>query len=427
MGCLDTVFSVSATGTALRWLTLAGGLVLASPAYARPTVEVLYYWTSGSESQAAAILRQEFEANGGRWIDAPVAGGGGDAASTVLRTRLLAGNPPGAVQLKGPNIQEWAAEGVLADLDDVAGTESWRSFLPPLLQDILTWKGHFVAVPINIHRVDWLWINPQALARVNGEIPKTWSEFNALAEKLLAAGIIPLAHGGQPWQDATLFENVVLGLEGPAFYRRALIDLDRNALQSDAMIRVFDEMRTLSRFVDEGSPGRDWNLATGMLIDGKAAMQIMGDWTRGELMAASKEPGKDILCTPIPGKAGYILNSDSFVMLENPDPEVRAGQKLLAKIILGRKFQETFNLKKGSIPARLDVPMDKFDSCALQSNKDLKSAIAEGTVVPSLAHEMAVPGEIRGAFLDVITSHFNSDMTSEEAVKRLVEAIDLTK
>jgi len=27
-------------------------------------------------------------------------------------------------------------------------------------------------------------------------------------------------------------------------------------------------------------------------------------------------------------------------------------------------FQEVFNLNKGSIPARLDVKMDKFDDCA---------------------------------------------------------------
>jgi glucose/mannose transport system substrate-binding protein len=31
----------------------------------------------------------------------------------------------------------------------------------------------------------------------------------------------------------------------------------------------------------------------------------------------------------------------------------------------------SFNLNKGSIPARLDTPMDKFDDCAKKSKADL--------------------------------------------------------
>ena len=46
----------------------------------------------------------------------PVAGGGGTEAMTVLRARVTAGNAPTAVQMLGFDIQDWAAEGALADL-----------------------------------------------------------------------------------------------------------------------------------------------------------------------------------------------------------------------------------------------------------------------------------------------------------------------
>jgi glucose/mannose transport system substrate-binding protein len=219
-----------------------------------------------------------------------------------------------------------------------------------------------------------------------------------------------------------VFEVVALGLGGADFYRKALVELDPEALQSDTMVAVFDQMRTLRGYVDEGFPGRDWNLATSMVMNGEAAFQIMGDWAKGEFLAAGKVPGEDFLCAPAPGNA-FILNSDSFVMFKVKGDDWVEGQKVLASLIMSPGFQETFNLAKGSIPARVDVPLDKFDICAQKSHADLTAAVAAGTLVPSMAHEMAVSRSIRGEIMDVVTEHFNTDMSSQDAVQRLVEAI----
>ncbi|WEX10729.1 ABC transporter substrate-binding protein [Chelativorans sp. AA-79] len=407
-------------GTALAF---GLGLLMASAAaHAGGTVEVLHWWTSGGEAKAVGELKKSFEDQGGTWIDSPIAGGGGDAAMTALRARVVAGNPPTAVQLKGPGIQEWANEGAVADIDEVAKAESWDAVLPPVLAEIMKHDGKYVAAPVNIHRVDWLWANPEVLAKVGAEVPTTWDEFNATAEKLKAAGITPLAHGGQPWQDATVFEVVALGLGGADFYRKALVELDMDALKSDTMVKVFDQMRTLSGYVDPGFSGRDWNLATSMVMNGEAAFQIMGDWAKGEFLAAGKVPGEDFLCAPAPGNA-FILNSDSFAMFKVSGDDRIEGQEVLAGLIMSPGFQETFNLAKGSIPARIDVSLDKFDDCAKKSHEDLTAAVKADSLVPSMAHEMAVPRSIRGEFLDVVTEHFNSDMSSQEAVDRLVAAI----
>ncbi|MBX6321146.1 MAG: carbohydrate ABC transporter substrate-binding protein [Rhodospirillaceae bacterium] len=410
-----------------RWLgtaALAAGLSLAA-GYARAggTVEVLHWWTSGGEAKAVGELKKAFEAQGGKWIDSPVAGGGGDAAMTALRARVVSGNPPSAVQLKGPNIQEWAREGALADIEDVARAEDWDSLLPPVLSEIMKYEGRYVAAPVNIHRVNWIWANPEVLARVGAAMPTTWEEFNAVADKLKAAGITPLAHGGQPWQDATVFETVVLGIGGADFYRKALVELDLDAIRSDTMVEVFDEMRKLRGYVDDSFSGRDWNLATAMVINGQAGFQIMGDWAKGEILAAGRTPGKDVLCAPTPGVAGFILNSDSFAFFKVKGAENIEGQKVLASLVMSPAFQETFNLAKGSIPARIGVPRDGFDACGLRSMDDLAGATADGSLVPSMAHEMAVPRSVRGEILDLVTEHFNSDMDSKEAVERLAEGI----
>lgn len=414
----------------LRKLTattiLAGGLAAAvSGAQAEPTAEVLHYWTSGGEAKAVKALKEDFEAKGGKWVDAPVAGGGGDAQAAVLRSRVLSGNPPTAVQIKGPNIQEWAETGALADLNAIGEAEGWDEKLPPLLQEIVKHDGKYVAVPVNIHRVDWIWANPEVLAKVGADVPTTWDEFNETAEKLQAAGITPLAHGGQPWQDGTVFETVALGIGGADFFRKAFVERDVETLKSDTMKKVFDQMRTIRGYVDPDFPGRDWNLATGMVMRGEAAMQIMGDWAKGEFLAAGKKPGVDFVCAPTPSDNGYILNSDSFAMFNVQGEDQIAGQALLAKLILGEDFQETFNLYKGSIPARIGVSREKFDDCAIKSMDDLGTASDNNTLVGSMAHEISTAGAVRGAILDVVTEHFNSDMSSDEAVERLATAVEL--
>jgi len=396
---------------------------LSTTVRAEPQVEVLHWWTSGGEAKAVKALKDEFEANGGSWVDSPIAGGGGDSAMTALRARAMAGNPPTAAQVKGPSIQEWAEEDLLGDLGDVAKAENWDTVVPPLLQEIMKYEGRYVAVPVNIHRVDWLWANPEVLAKVGvTDIPTSWDAFNAVADKLQAAGIIPLAHGGQPWQDATVFEVVLLGVGGPAFYQKTLVEMDDAALRSDTMIKVFDQMRRLRGYVDKDFPGRDWNLATAMVINGKAAFQIMGDWAKGEFLAAGKTPGKDFVCAPAPG-GGYLLNTDSFIMFDIKGKDRQAGQKLMAKLILAPSFQETFNLYKGSIPARLGMDMSKFDVCAQRSSSDLTKTIKAGTLRPSMAHKMSVPDRIVGAMTDMVTAHFNSDMSSADATKQFADAV----
>ncbi len=401
----------------------------AMPALADPQAEVLHWWTSGGEAKSVAVLQQEFADNGGTWTDMPVAGGGGDAAMTALRARVLSGNAPTAVQLKGPAIQEWYEEGVLADISAVAEAEGWADVLPASIAGHMMCEGTWCAAPpVNVHRIDWIWGGNAAVLEANGiAMPTTWDEFNAAAEKLQAAGITPpLAHGGQAWQDATVFEAVALGILGGAEgFRKAFVELDMDTLRSDEMVAVFDQMRKMRGYVDDNFSGRDWNLATAMVMNGEAAFQIMGDWAKGEFLAAGKvPPGEDFLCASVPGD-GFLYNVDSFAMFNVDGDDKQAGQALLAKLIVGKNFQKVFNLNKGSIPpARVDVALDEFDSCAHTSAADMTASSENGSLLPSYAHGMALRGGAQaGAITDVVTAHFNSDMSSADAVQMLADAV----
>jgi glucose/mannose transport system substrate-binding protein len=401
-----------------------GALMTCAASAQAGEVEVLHWWTAGGEAKAAAALKATLQAKGHTWKDFAVAGGGGDSAMTVLKSRVVSGNAPAAAQIKGPSLQEWAREGVLANMDDVAKAEKWDESLPKVVSDIMKYKGNYIAAPVNVHRVNWLWANPEAFKKAGTKVPTNWDEFFVAAEALKKAGITPVAHGGQNWQDFTTFEAVALGVGGVEFYKKALVQLDPATLNSPTMENVLSTFKKVKSYTDKNAPGRDWNLATAMVIKGEAGMQIMGDWAKGEFIAAGKVPGKDFVCAPAPGTAkSFTFNVDSFALFKlKNDANVKA-QKDLATAIMSPEFQELFNLNKGSIPVRLGMKMDKFDDCAKTSSADFVATAKSGALVPSIAHGMAVPSAAEGAIKDAVSQFWNTDkMTAKDAMAKIVAA-----
>ena len=395
----------------------------ALPAFAQQNVEVLHWWTSGGEAAALNVLKGNLEKQGVKWNDMPVAGGGGEAAMTAVRARVTSGNPPTAVQMLGYDILDWGRQGVLADLNELAAKEGWDKTVPKALQQFSKHNGKWIAAPVNVHSTNWVWANKAVLAKagVTAE-PKSWDEFIAAAEKVQKAGFIALAHGGQPWQEATMFDSVVLATGGVDYYRKAFIQLDPKALGSATTEKVFQRMGQLRKLVDKDFSGRDWNVASGMVISGKAGFQIMGDWAKGEFVSAKKVPGTDFLCFRLPGTQGMVsFNADQFAMFK-VGADKTAAQTKLASAIMDPGFQSAFNVVKGSAPARTDVPDTAFDACGKKAIKDLAEANTKKTLVGSIAHGHAVPASIKSAFYDVITRHFNGQIDDKKAVAELVAA-----
>jgi glucose/mannose transport system substrate-binding protein len=401
---------------------LAGALSVSAQA---GEVEVLHWWTSGGEARSVAELKRMLEEQGHSWKDFAVAGGAGENAMTVLKSRVVSGDPPTAAQIKGPTIQEWGDEGVLANLDEVATAEKWDELLPSVVSEVMKYDGNYVAVPVNVHRVNWMWASKEVFDKAGADIPSNWDEFVEAADKIQAAGFIPVAHGGQAWQDATTFESVVLSVGGAEFYNKVFVELDETALASPTMAEAFRILRVIKGYTDKDAPGRDWNLATAMVINGKAGMQFMGDWAKGEFTAAGKVASQDYVCAPVPGTQGdFTFNIDSFVMFQVSDADAQEAQIAMARTIMEPEFQEIFNVNKGSIPARLNMPRTKFDLCAHDSMDAFVESAGAGTLVPSMAHGMSTFAAVQGGMYDVITEFWNNDSISpEEAATKMAAAV----
>lgn len=384
------------------------------------TAEVLHWWTSGSEQAALAEVRKAFEARGGQWVDTPIAGGGNARAAAV--NRMLGGDPAAVFQFSiGQQLRELADQGLLANVGKVATAENWDDKLPPLIVKAAKYDGNYIAAPINIHGENWMFYNKAALEKAGVAVPQSWDDFIAAAKKLQDAGIIPIGLGGQPWQERIMFNSVLLGVAGREFYADLYSTLDDDLLESETMRKVFETFAALKPFVDEGSPGRNWNEATNMVIRGDAAFQFMGDWAKGEIIAAGIEPGSTVGCAFAPAiDTAYIMTVDAFAFSAMDGEEATPAQEKMAQVMLDPDVQIAFNKKKGSIPARLDVPADSFDSCAQTAIKTLQD---KKTHLVSTGL-FGVPSAVSGAIDDSISHFWNSaDMSPEEGQKQFHQAI----
>jgi glucose/mannose transport system substrate-binding protein len=413
---------------------LAGALACAATttvALAEPKTNLLSQWSDGSDAAAIAKLGEMFTAAGGKWEQTSIAG---HTANTLakLRADVVAGNAPPAVQLKGPEIAEWNATGMTANLDDLANKEGWSKVVAPELLPVMKPTGNWVAAPMNIHRINWLWASTKAMEQAGiKELPKTWAEFNADCDKAVAAHLICIAHFSQDWTDATTFEVVVYG-QNIDLFRKAFVEGDTQAMRSPEMIKALEQFRLMvSKYMDPGIAGRDYNTATAMIAKGQALFMIMGDWQIGIFTAAGLKQGADYQCAQAPtdwGKPGFILNSDSVVFFKQKDLDYVEGQTLLAHLIMSPQFQTVFNQAKGSIPARLDIDLKDFNPCQQLSQKTLHAAIDGGTLVRSMAHNMTILQKYRGAILDTVTAFVNNPKTTpEEAANAMADAVDAQK
>ncbi|WP_417474080.1 ABC transporter substrate-binding protein [Leisingera sp.] len=390
-------------------------------------VEVLHWWTAGGEAAALNVLKEDLQGQGISWNDMPVAGGGGESAMTVLRARVTSGNAPTAVQMLGFDILDWAGQGALADLNAVAVKEGWDEVVPQALQAFAKHDGKWVSAPVNVHSTNWVWANKSVLDANGIDVPATWEEFEVALGKLSEAGVTPIAHGGQPWQDATVFDAIAMSTGGPEFYKAAFVDLDEDTLGSDTMVEAFRRMEVIRANVDDNFSGRDWNLATAMVANGEAAFQLMGDWAKGEFLNAGLVPGSDFLCFRFPGTQDQVtFNADQFALFDQGG-DVSAEQAALASAILSPSFQSAFNVVKGSAPARTDVSDEAFDVCGKQAIADLANAASSGNLYGSMAHGHAAPASVKNAMYDVITAHFNGEFDAETAAAELVDAVSIAK
>jgi glucose/mannose transport system substrate-binding protein len=350
-------------------------------------VGVFTWWAAGSEKKGLDALEALFKEKypNDTFVNLAVAGGAGSNAKAKLASDLQNNQPPDSFQgHAGAELLDYIDQNQIEPVNDVIKALGGESVFPKNLLDRLTVDGNIYSVPSNIHRANVVWANAKLLkdAGIN-EAPKDIKGWIADMDKLKAAGVsTPLSVSGT-WTQVQLFENVLIADLGVDGYN-GLFD-GKTKWDSDGVKQSVADYAKLLTYANTASDGDDWPVATDMVIDGKAAYNVMGDWALAEFEDKGKKAPADYLYFPTPGTDGvFDFLADSFTLPKGA--KNAAGTKDWLMLIGSAEGQKAFNLAKGSIPARTDVPASDFPAYQQSAMKSFSS----DKIVSSIAHGAAV-------------------------------------
>ncbi len=384
-------------------------------------LEVTHWWTSGGEAAAVAEFAKAFDATGNKWVDGAIAGSG-DTARPIIISRILGGNPMGATQLNpGKDADELIAAGLMQDLTDLATAEDWANILRPASQlESCTVDGKVYCVPVNLHSAQWMWTNRKVYTDLGIEPPKNFDEAVAAAPALQAAGIQPFSLA-QGWPVGLMVNDILVAQAGVENFVKVYKDRDLAIAGGPEFTKVFESLAAVRQFVPADKMVPQWNEAVGLVIQGKAGANIMGDWAGGEFAVANMVAGQDYDCLPGLGVTP-VLNTggDVFYFPKSADPAVTEAQLKLASTLVTKEVQVAFNLKKGSLPMRADVDLSAANDCM---KKGL--AILDGSDAVFPNDVQMIDRDSINQINDLFTEFMaNPDMAAADAQAKFVSIIE---
>ncbi|WP_202077921.1 ABC transporter substrate-binding protein [Caldalkalibacillus salinus] len=384
-------------------------------------LEIFSWWTGAGEEAGLLALIELFEEKHPdvKVINAAVAGGAGTNAQAVLASRMQGDDPPGTFQIHGGAALNtgWAAAGKMEPLNDLYEEEGWTEKFPEDLINLVQTDGQIYSVPVNIHRSNVLWYNVAIFEEHGLTAPTTFDEFFDVADQLQAAGVTPLALGDRgEWTATHLLESVLLGTLGADKYNQLWTgDLDFDSAEVREAMENFKQMLA---YINEDHAARNWQDAAQMVANGEAAMNVMGDWAAGYFTAdLNLEPNKDFGWVAPPETSGlFMVITDTFGLPTGvEDPEV---VKDFLRVLGSVEGQDTFNPLKGSIPARVDADVSKYNEYGQKTIQEFN----ESVLTPTLAHNSAAPA----GFVQQINQAVNVFVSSGN-VDQFVQSVQLAQ
>jgi len=385
-------------------------LFVFSSAFAAGELEIFSWWTGGGEEEGLLALFELFKEDNPdvEIINAAVAGGAGTNAKAVLKTRMLGGNPPDSFQIHaGMELTTtYVVTGMMEPLTDYFDEWGVKDKFPQGLLDIVSYKGDIYSVPVNVHRGNIVFYNKEIFDELGLKEPTNWAEFITALNTVQEAGYVPLAMGDKnKWPAGQLFEAIMVAEYGAEEYNK----LFRGEAPFDqvALDRALDKIYELTNYFNKDHAALTWQDATRLLYDNEAVFNLMGDWAEGYMKTLGWTPGEDFGWFELPGtQNSFMLISDTFGLPKGAPNRENAIKWL--EFLSTREAQDTFNPIKGSIPARTDADMSKYDAYLTSTIEDFSTKI----ITPSIAHGSAADESFITSMNDAINILLTTGNTS---------------
>ena len=333
----------------------------------RAEVELTHWWNQPGELAALAVIKKAVEKRGANFVETQIASWG--KLRAIIINRISSGYAPAATQ--------WLVDDDIFELGEINAVQPLPTFfhgqalkdvlLPDVYNDVSN-NGEVLSLPLGIHIQNSALFNAEIYKELMLPLPITWKQVLDQAPVIKNAGYVPIAISNELWQFCMLYNAILFEKLGFEDYQTLYDKTKSIKLWRDDLVESFTIFLALKQYSDPQQKNRGWAESARMVGDKKAAMQVMGDFAKAELSSRGLIAGKDFLCSLTPGSNKYIVYAiDSFMMLNTDEPYLIKGQSILFDAVLNPEVQADYNARKGSMPIRRGVDLEKLDACSRQN------------------------------------------------------------
>jgi glucose/mannose transport system substrate-binding protein len=345
---------------------LSAALMIGAAPLANAAELIVYHgWSTNAEVAALHVLQDALAAKGHSWKDLAIPHNSGVNVSLV--NLVTGGEPPNAFVNSDPGVyRDLAGLGLTRDLTDYYNQIGATDGFFPIIRELSTVDGKMVKIPLFMHIDGMVYWNKEVAAKA-GVDPTSWKSVDEMIadfDKVKQAGFVAAAVGGQAFQVGYLFHAMLAATAGPEIYNRMYgAEVDPTVFDTPEVRKAIEIVRVFSQQATPESENRPWNETTNTVIAGQALFHIMGDWMKGEWLAAGKKPGVDFGCEVIPGSKAVAVTTDAMGILGGQSEEIDKAELDLVAAFVDPVVSAKANQQKGSTSPRADAPTEFQDDC----------------------------------------------------------------
>src|SRR5436190_3101419 len=310
----------------------------------------------------------------------------------------------------GYRMQFFAQRHLATPIDDV-----WEKLKPqfsPALQAASKGlDGHYYFVPI--YNYPWAVFYRRSVFKAKGyTVPKTWDQFIALAKKMQADGITPIAFTDKDgWPAMGTFDILNMRINGYDFHVRLMGG--KESWDSAKVKAVFNQWRELMPYYSKGALGLTWEEGAQQLVSKQAGMYLLGSFVGQQATKPADHADLDFFAypeiNPTHGQDSLDAPIDGFLMsrkAKNAD-----GAKQLLKY-LGSAAAENTYLKTDPNDVGTNKHASQAHYNALQKksaklisgakhiaqymDRDTRPDFASTVMIPALQQFLNNPNDVNG-------------------------------
>ena len=404
---------------------LVGAGIIGSSVIAQQKKDIVF-WHIQSTEPGLTLIKTEVDrymaANPG--VNVQVVPLQNDAYKTKIRVAVGAGEAPCVFPSWGGGpLNEYVKANQVIDLTAMLNEGGYKNRFLNAAFSSITFNKKIYGVPVENVAVAVFYYNKEMFAKLGLKEPQTINDLTTAAKTLKANGITPFSLANKSkWTGSMYFMYMVDRLGGAKAFISAATRAKGGSFENPVFIRAGKMLQDWVKagYFNEGFNGLDYDSgqSRGLLYAGKAAMELMGNWSTGSIRAENPEFAKKvgIFAFPVPraGVPGNVVGTvgDNYYSISSTCKNPKEAFEMIKYLIDDKAVAERG--EAGRIP-----PVKGF----VPKDSDLRDIVNLIAAAPGtqLWYDQYLPPELGETHKDTTQALMGLTITPEQAAKTMEE------